>query len=149
MILEKTEETGQLMLNRPYKGLFRYQKELLPFTADSKVNSRWCKRMPCAVRNRCGRQPGGVSCDLWQPRHGRYRLCGSPQHDARYLGRNGRRWTDMDPQRRRSGCGKGRLGQTFRENGDLLVRRPEDERYGTIGMILKDRNAGGLLCRAE
>lgn len=30
VILEKDEETGQLMLNRPYKGLFRYQKELLP-----------------------------------------------------------------------------------------------------------------------
>ena len=49
VILEKDEETGQLMLNRPYKGLFRYQKELLPFTADSKVNSRWLQEDACAL----------------------------------------------------------------------------------------------------
>ena len=96
VILEKDEETGQLMLNRPYKGFFRYQKELLPFTADSKVNSRWLQEDACALYGTDTDATRRRIFDLWQPQHGRYRLCGSPQHDARYLGRNGRRWTDMD-----------------------------------------------------
>lgn len=139
VILEKDEETGQLMLNRPYKGLFRYQKELLPFTADSKVNSRWLEEDACALY--------GTDAD------------GNP---AAYLATYGSRSMDdiayVDPLSTMHGIWEGTDadGQTWtlsvggqdavkdawvRLSGKTVTSwygEPECERYGTIGMILKD-----------
>ena len=135
----KDEETGQLMLNRPYKGLFRYQKELLPFTADSKVNSRWLQEDACALY--------GTDTD------------GNP---AAYLATYGSRSMDdiayVDPLSTMHGIWEGTDadGQTWtlsvggqdavkdawvRLSGKTVTSwygEPECERYGTIGMILKD-----------
>ena len=139
VILEKDEETGQLMLNRPYKGLFRYQKELLPFTADSKVNSRWLEEDACALY--------GTDTD------------GNP---AAYLATYGSRSMNdtayVDPLSAMSGIWEGTDadGQTWTLSvggqdavKDAWIRlsgktatswygEPECERYGTIGMILED-----------
>lgn len=139
VILEKDEETGQLMLNRPYKGFFRYQKELLPFTADSKVNSRWLQEDACALY--------GTDTD------------GNP---AAYLATYGSRSMDdiayVDPLSTMHGIWEGTDadGQTWtlsvggqdavkdawvRLSGKTVTSwygEPECERYGTIGMILKD-----------
>ena len=130
------------MLNRPYKGFFRYQKELLPFTADSKVNSRWLQEDACALY--------GTDTD------------GNP---AAYLATYGSRSMDdiayVDPLSTMHGIWEetDADGQTWTLSvggqdavKDAWVRLVWRAGMRTLWYDRNDsegRNAGGLLCRAE
>lgn len=139
VILEKDSETGYLMLDRPYKGVFRYRKEILPFATDSKIDSRWLEEDACAL--------SGTDTD---------------KNPTAYLATYGSRSMDdiayLDPLTAMHGVWEGTdesgTTWTLRVGGQDATQdawvclsggtttswygESECERYGTIGMILQD-----------